>query len=267
MLKLAYCCLLVSVITFIAGIAVYTGAVGGRVIVFGTPPGLIVASVCVLLALTTGLCGIILSILHARAAKYAASAVICLCFNVAYVISVALLVSAGLFLQSQQRDRGAELQAKYLAQERDEGVTTAKREIDGYLIASLKQGVVLMPMHTFKPLTNRSLGNGMKIVGIYLPASGDETRDRERTIIHGGLRNAVQTLLGYLVKQDRIADAVILLDAMEEASVSAYRKEGSTFLWTKDLRKELTSGSFKAANYAHLLDGHKVVAGFLAAQP
>ena len=34
-----------------------------------------------------------------------------------------------------------------------------------------------------------------------------------------------------------------------------------------DLRKELASGSFKAADYAELLNEHKVVAGFLAAQP
>lgn len=267
MLILAYLGLIISIVSLIIGVVIYAVTVGGHLVMFGTPPGAIAASLFMLLSAASGLCGVILAVIHARMERFARPALICLCLNGGYVVSVGLLVAAGLLLQMRQRADSSEVLAKYQAQSRDAGVVTAKAEIDNYLITNLKQGVVLMPMQAFKPLTNRVLGNGMKIVGVYLPASGDETRDRERGIITGGMGNAVQTLLGYLVTQGRTHDALILLDAMEQAHVSAHRKDGERYLWTADLRKELASGSFKAADYAGLLDEHKVVAGFLAAQP
>lgn len=267
MLILAYLGLIISLVSLIIAVVIYAVTVGGHLIMFGTPPGAIAASLFILLSAASGLCGVILAFIHARIERFARPALICLCLNGGYVISVGLLVAAGLLLQMRQRADSTEIMAKYKEQSRDAGVVTAKAEIDNYLITNLKQGVLLLPMQTFKPLTNRALSNGMKIVGVYLPASGDETRDRERSIIHGGMGNAAQALLGHLVKQDKIADAIILLDAMEQAHVSAHRKDGEHYLWTADLRKELASGSFKAADYAELLDEHKVVAGFLAAQP
>ena len=267
MLILAYLGLIISIISLIIGVVIFAVTVGGHLVMFGTPPGAIAASLFMLLSAASGLCGVILAFIHARMERFARPALICLCLNGGYVVSVGLLVAAGLFLQVRQRADSTEILAKYATVNRDAGVVAAKAEIDDYLITNLKQGVVLMPMQSFKPLTNRALSNGMKIVGVYLPASGDETRDRERGIIAGGMANAVQTLLGHLVKQDKIADAIILLDAMEQAHVSAHRKDGERYLWTADLRKELTSGSFKATDYAELLNEHKVVAGFLAAQP
>jgi hypothetical protein len=263
MRKAAYACLITSVVTMILAIVVYTVAVGNRMFVIGTPPGVVAASLFGLVSAVSGICGLVLAVIQARGEQWSRPSLLCLGFNASYVGGIALLVVAGLVLQSHKEAESAAFMAKYEAQNRDEGVVTAKREIDGYLIGNLKQGVVLLPLWTFAPLTNRSLSNGFKIVGVYLPKSGDETRDKERDTIVYGMGNAAQALVGYLVKQGKIADAVILLEAMEEAHCPISVLRGKDLLGAKELRSELSAGAFKAEDYAKLLDENRAVAGYL----
>lgn len=262
----SYACLITSVVTMTLAVVVYLVAVGNRVIVIGTPPGAMVASLLGLVSIVSGVVGLVLAIIHASSERWSKPALLCLGLNGSYVGGFVLLVVLGLVVQARQKADSAQFMAKYEAERRDEGVVAAKREIDNYLIGNLKQGVVLMPMSTFKPLTNRSLafGNGFKIVGVYLPQTGDETRDQERSTIFYGMTNAVQTLVGHLVKQGKLADAVILLEAMEEAHCSISRMQGDKFMGAKELRAELSSGSFPAEEYVKFLDENRAVAGYLA---
>jgi len=264
--KLAYICLITSFVTLIiSGVILgVTGAtMGGRMFVIGTPPAAVAAGVFGLVSFVSGIAGIVLAILHARSERFSVPSRVCLALNGVYVGGIVLLVAAGLMVQSRQQAVSADFMVKYETKRRDEGVVTAKKEIDNFLIANLKQGVVFMPLRKLTALSPRTLSNGFKIVGVYLAKSADEIRDEERSIIDRGMHKAVTALVVHLVKRKLIPDAIALLEAMEEASVYNSWKVGERSLMVKDLRDELKSGTFAAGDQLEVDYGSEMIAGYL----
>lgn len=261
--KFAYICLITSFVTLLIAVVIIGVTMSGRMFVFGTPPGAIAAGVFGLVSMVSGLAGIVLAILHARTERYSVPSRVCLALNGVYVGGIVLIAVAGLIIQARQEARSKEFMAKYEIERRDEGVLNADKEIGNFLIANLKQGVVFMPLKKLAALTPRSLSNGFKIVGVYLPDSADEIRDKERSIIDRGMDKAVTTLVEHLVKRKQLPDAIVLLEAMEEAGLYNSWKIGERSLNVKELRTELQSGSFTDGDRLEASYGNEQIAGYL----
>ncbi len=261
--KLAYICLITSFVTLLIAVVIVGVTMSGRMFVFGTPPGAIAAGVFGLVSMVSGLAGIVLAILHARTERFSVPSRVCLALNGVYVGGIVLIVAAGLIIQARKEDQSKEFMAKYETKRRDEGVVTAKKEIDNFLIANLKQGVVFMPLKKLAALPPLTLSNGLKIVGVYLPESADEIRDEERSIIDRGMDKAVASLVVHLVKRKQLADAIALLEAMAEAGDYTSWKLDDRSLDVKELRTELQSGTFTAGDRLEAPYGSEQIAGYL----
>lgn len=261
--KLAYICLITSFVTLIISGVIIGVSMGGRMFVIGTPPGVIAAGVFGLVSFVSGIAGIVLAILYARSEHFSVPSRVCLALNGIYVGGIVLLVAVGLMAQSRQQAASAEFMAKYETKRRDEGVVTAKKEIDNFLVANLKQGVVFMPLRKLTALSSRTLSNGFKVVGVYLPESADEIRNEERSIIDRGMGKAVNTLVVHLVKRKQIPDAIMLLEAMDEATFYNSWKVGERSLNVKELRDGLKSGTFAAGDQLEVDFGSELIAGYL----
>lgn len=263
--KLAYICLITSFVTLIISGVIFGVTMGGRMFVIGTPPGAVAAGVFGLVSFISGIAGIVFAILYARSERLSVPSRVCLALNGVYVGGIVLLVVVGLLAQARQEDRSKELLAKYEVERRDKGVIAADKEIDNFLIANLKQGVVFMPLRKLAALSPRTLSNGMKIVGVYLPESSDEIRDKERSIIDRGMGKAVSSLVVHLVKRKQVADALIVLEAMEEATCFGHWKIEERSLDVEELRSELMSPNFTAGDRLDPTFGSAVIAGYLQA--
>jgi hypothetical protein len=261
--KFAYICLITSVVSLIIAVVIMGVTMSGRMFVFGTPPGAIAAGIFGLLSFISGIGGIVLSILHARTERFSVPSRVCLALNGVYVGGIVLLVVAGVLVQSRQEAKSKEFLAKYEAERRDEGVINANKEIANFLIANLKQGVVFMPLNKLAALPPLTLSNGFKIVGVYLPKSADEIRDKEHSIIDSGMDKAVAALVVHLVKRKQLPDAIALLGVMEEAGVYGYWKLDERSLGVKELRTELQSATFTAGDQLEASFGSEQIAGFL----
>ena len=261
--KFAYICLITSFVSLIIAVVIVGVTMSGRIIVFGTPPGAIAAGVFGLVSMVSGLAGIVLAILHARTERFSVPSRVCLALNGVYLGGIVLIVVAGLVVQSRKEDQSKEFMAKYRAERRDEGVMAADKEIDNFLIANLKQGVVFMPLKKLAALPPLTLSNGFKIVGVYLPESADEIRDKERSIIDSGMDKAVAALVVHLVKRKQLPDASALLEAMEAAGIYNYWKLDERSLGVKELRAELKSGTFTAGDRLEASYGSDQIAGYL----
>jgi hypothetical protein len=261
--KLAYLCLIISFVSLIIAVVIIGVTMGGRMFVFGTPPGAIAAGIFGLLSFFSGIGGFVLSILHARTERFSVPSRVCLALNGVYVGGIVLLVVVGVIVQSNAEANNKKIMAKYEIERRDERVIAANKEIDNFLIANLKQGVVFVPLNKLAALPPRTLNNGFKIVGIYLPKSGDEIRDSERMIIHSGMDKAAAAVVVHLVKRKQLPDAIALLDAMQDAGGYQSWKIGERRLGVKDLRTELQSATFAAGDQVETPYGTAQIAGFL----
>jgi len=261
--KLAYICLITSFVCLIIAVVIVGVTMSGRIIVFGTPLGAIAAGVFGLVSMVSGLAGIVLAILHARTERFSVPSRVCLALNGVYLGGIVLIVVAGLIVQARKEDESKEFMAKYETERRDEGVATAQKEIDNFLIANLKQGVVFMPLRKLAALRPRTLSNGFKIVGVYLPKSADEIRDKERYIIDSGMDEALTPLVVHLVKRKQLPDAIALLEAMEEAALYNSWKLDDRSLNVKELRAELQSGTSNAGEKLEMSGGSDQIAGYL----
>ena len=261
--KIAYICLITSFVSLIIAVVIVGVTMGGRLIVFGTPPGAIAAGVFGLVSMVSGLAGIVLAILHARTERFSVPSRVCLALNGVYLGGIVLIVVAGLIVQSRQEDQSKERMAKYEAERRDEGVVAANKEIENFLIANLKQGVVFMPLEKLAALPPKTLSNGFKIVGVYLPESADKIRDEERSIIDRGMGKAVNAVVVHFVKRKQLPDAIALLEAMEQASNYQSWKIGERSLNVKELRAELQSATFVAGDQLETSYGSEQIAGYL----